>query len=100
MSAFGYSAKHPDYIGPIEETRKPSYLHKLIFAPRAQFIGVLNWLCPCCGKISRAKLMPKLGWHLSCHGSGCDAQFALGFTLWQMARGFKRPIDAGLPDPC
>ena len=100
MPGFGYTTKHNDPVDVEAEPVKPSYLLQLMFAPRGQFLGVLNWLCPACGKISRAHLGPKHGWHIACRGKACDAQFGLGFTFWQMPRGFKRPIDAGLPiDP-
>jgi hypothetical protein len=42
-------------------------------------------------------MAPKTGWHLQCGGRGCEHQFVLGFVLWKMQRGYKRPIDAGLP---
>ena len=100
MPAFGYSAKHPDYIEPPAETLKPSYLRKLPYHPRAQFCGTLTWLCAACGKISRARLAPQLGLRIECGGHGCNAPFFLGFVFYQIPKGFRLSIDAGLPlDP-
>ena len=100
MPGFGYQAKHPDYVESAPETKKHPYLSQLKFQPRVQIIGRIHWLCPACGRISRAHLAPKTGWEIHCTGHGCANRFALGFVLYQIVRGFKRPSDWGLPiDP-
>jgi hypothetical protein len=77
-------------------TRKPK---SLLFCPRVQFIGTLNWLCPACGKINRDHLTPTAGWKVRCKNRLCGAVFGMGWTFWQLPHGAAQrlPLDIGLP---
>lgn len=57
------------------------------------------WLCPGCGRVNRAQMMPKSGWRVECKARGCGAIFRIGFTLWQIPHGHSQmmPLDEPFP---
>lgn len=64
---------------------------------RANFLGALNFVCPCCGHINRCRLMQRRYW-VECRE--CHAKYVPKLTLMLMPGGGRRsmPPDFIIPD--
>jgi hypothetical protein len=64
---------------------------------RAQFIGMLYWTCPLCGRLNRTRMSPGC-WTIHCKAPLCRRLYSLGLQFWHPSPGQRSALPGDPPD--